>query len=157
MVKLRPEGVLVFALLSALATHARAQADMEQPRTIDTVRGTIRGSTRFIGLAGAFVAIADDTEGVPINPASAAVRLPYSWDAFSFAFGVDFSIATWLPKNDVYNSNGGTDGGSLFGSLGLLVNYRHAGFGLTAEAEQNRVSNQTQGISSKLTANFGLM
>ena len=65
MVRLRrPAAVLVFALLSAIATHARAQEPTDQPRTIDTVRGTIRGSTRFIGMGGAFVAIADDTGGV---------------------------------------------------------------------------------------------
>ncbi len=97
----RPAGVLVFLLLSAGATRARAQENTEPTRTIDTVRGTIRGSTRFIGLGGAFVAIADDTEGVAINPASAAVRLPYSWDAFSFSFGIDFSIATWIQKPDI--------------------------------------------------------
>ena len=158
MVKLRRAAfVLVFALSSVLATRARAQSSTEEPRTIDTVRGTIRGSTRFIGLGGAFVAIADDTEGVAINPASAAVRLPYSWDAFSFSFGIDIGIATWLPKNDIYNAPQGT-GGSLFGSFAVLANYRHAGFGLAAEAEQNAATGKAQqGLSTKLTANFGLM
>src|SRR5215471_9954690 len=126
-------GILPAALLIAIALPARAQT--MEPGTIDAVRGTIRGSTRFIGLAGAFVAIADDTEGVPINPASAAVRLPYSWDAFSFSFGIDFSIATWLPKNDIFNTpEGSGNSGALFGSVGVLVNYRHAGFGIAAEA-----------------------
>src|SRR6478609_6985932 len=160
MVKVRrPAGVLVFAALSAVATHARAQTSSE-PRTIDAARRTIKGSTRFIGLGGAFVAIADDTQGVSSNPASAAVRLPYSWDAFDYSFGIDLSIATWLPKNDIYNapestSSGG--GGSLFGSFAVLANYRHAGFGLGAEAEQNVASQETQGLSTKLTANFGLV
>jgi len=156
----RASGVLVIALLSAITASARAQESTEEPRTIDTVRGTIRGSTRFIGLGGAFVAIADDTEGVAINPASAAVRLPYSWDAFNFSFGIDFSIATWLPKNDVLNRPESTQGsgGSLFGSFAILTNYRHAGFGLAAEAEQNVASHKAQqGVTTKLTANFGLM
>jgi len=163
MVKLgRPGSAIVFALLSVLTARANAQEREPPPRTIDTVRGTIRGSTRFIGLGGAFVAIADDTEGVAINPAAAAVRLPYSWDAFNFTFGVDFGIATWLPKNDIYNAPedaGSTSGGSLFGSFAILTNYRHAGFGLSAEAEQNVATQkaQQQGVSSKLTANFGLM
>ncbi len=152
----------MFALLSAVASHAQAQTSMEEPKTIDATRATIRGSTRYIGLGGAFVAIADDTQGVAINPASAAVRLPYSWDAFSFSFGIDISVATWLPKNDLYNapqSSGGSNGGSLFGSFAVLANYRHAGFGLAAEAEQNVASNSSvqQGFSTKLTANFGLV
>src|SRR5688572_19009725 len=126
-------GGLVSMLLAGLATDARAQ-ESEAPNTIDTVRGTIQGSTRFIGLGGAFVAIADDTEGVPINPASVAVRLPYSWDAFDYGFGVDFSAATWLPKNDVYNAPESPDSarnGTLFGSLAAIVNLQHAGFGVS--------------------------
>ncbi|HEX6271453.1 MAG TPA: hypothetical protein VFZ53_00365, partial [Polyangiaceae bacterium] len=160
MVKARPQAwVLVFALSLGVAGRARAQAS-DAPSTIDTVRGTIQGSTRFIGLGGAFVAIADDTEGVPINPASTAVRLPYSWDSFGFAFGVDFSVATWLPKNDIYNepdSAEQSDGGSLFGSVAAVVNFRHAGFGLSAEAEQNTLSQGTQGVTREKTANFGLV
>jgi len=149
-------GGLLLALLT-LGVHVQAQGlSNESSRTVDTVRGTIRGSTRYIGLGGAFVAIADDTEGVAINPASAAVRLPYSWTPFSFSFGIDVSVATWLPKNNVYNAPE-SDGGSLFGSVAALVNYRNAGFGVAAEAEQNVVSQKTQGVSSKLTANFGLV
>lgn len=158
MLSLR-RSIAVFVVVLLVAIGARTRAQTKEPTTLDAVRGTIKGSTRFIGLGGAFVAIADDTEGVPINAASAAVRLPYAWDAFSFAFGVDFSIATWLPKNDIYNAEGKAtgDSGALFGSLALLINYEHAGFGLAAEAEQNTVSRQAQGISSKLTANFGLI
>jgi len=156
----RASAVLVFALSSALATRAHAQENAEDPKTIDTVRGTIRGSTRLIGLGGAFVAIADDTQGVAINPASAAVRMPYSWGAFDYSFGIDLGIATWLPKNDVYNApqNSGASGGSLFGSFAILTNYQHAGLGIAAEAEQNVASHKgQQGFSTKLTANFGLM
>ena len=149
--------VVAFVLTSTFAGYARAQQSNE-PTTIDAVRGTIRGSTRFIGLAGAFVAIADDTKGVPINPASVAVRLPYSWDAFSYGFGVDFSVASWLPKNDIYNQPEEPNrNGALFGSIAAIVNYRHAGFGLSAEAEQNDVSHRAQGVSANLTANFGLV
>lgn len=157
----RATGVLALAVVVTVSEHGRAQELASQPpSTVDAVRGTIRGSTRYIGLGGAFVAIADDTEGVAINPASAAVRLPYSWSPLSLSFGIDFSIATWLPKNDIYNAPGGAGGvkgGALFGSVAALVNYRHAGFGISAEAEQNVVSQQAQGVSTKLTANFGLV
>lgn len=152
----------MFVLVTGLAAHARAQEseESEGPSTIDTVRGTIQGSTRFIGLGGAFVAIAEDTEGVPINPASVAVRLPYSWNAFSYGFGVDFSVGTWLPKNDVYNAPESPDAeqnGTLFGSLAAIVNIRHLGFGLSAEAEQNDVSQRNQGVSEDRTGSFGLV
>jgi len=152
--------MVVFALSSAVATRAFAQESAEDPKTIDTARATIRGSTRYIGLGGAFVAIADDTQGVAVNPASAAVRVPYSWDAFDYSFGIDLGIATWLPKNDIYNApqSGSSNGGSLFGSFAILTNYRHVGLGIAAEAEQNVASRKAQpGFSTKLTANFGLM
>ena len=51
-------GVFVFALQSAVAGQAWAQ-ESKATNTVDAVRGTIRGSTRYIGLGGAFVAIAD--------------------------------------------------------------------------------------------------
>jgi hypothetical protein len=151
-------AALAFGAVGAAAVDVHAQGSPE-PSTVDAVRGTITGSTRYIGLAGAFVAIADDTEGVPINPASAAVRLPYSWSAFAYGFGIDFSFGTWLPKNDIYNvpETAGAKGGSLFGSFSTLVNYRHFGFGIAAEAEQNAVSHQAQGVSTKLSANFGVV
>jgi hypothetical protein len=159
MIRAWPRAWVLALALLAIAPRARAQAS-DEPTTIDTVRGTIQGSTRFIGLGGAFVAIADDTEGVPINPASTAVRQPYSWSSFSWAFGVEFSIATWLPKNDIYNepeSSESGDGGTLFGSVAAVVNFRHWGFGLSAEAEQNTVSQGTQGVTREKTANFGLV
>jgi hypothetical protein len=149
-------ALAVGGLLAAVAGHAHAQASTA-PGTVDPVRGTIKGSTRYLGLAGAFVAIADDTEGVAINPASVAVRLPDSWDRFSFGFGIDVSVATWLPKNDIYNAPASAGAGSLFGSISALVNYQHVGFGVAAEAQQNAVSRQAQGLSTKLTANFGLI
>jgi hypothetical protein len=159
MVVPRPRILLLaLTLVTGATSGARAQ-DIPESNRVDTVRGAIKGSTRFIGLGGAFVAIADDTEGVAKNAASAAVRLPYSWDAFNFSFGVDVSIATWLPKNDLYNAPESGDGksGALFGSLAALANYRHFGFGVAAEAEQNALSHDSQGISTKRTANFGLI
>jgi hypothetical protein len=163
MPELRRPAVVwsAFALTCAIASPARAQTSGEQAKTIDAGRSTIKGSTRVVGMGGAFVAIADDTQGVAINPAAAAVRLPYDWDAFGFSFGIDVSVATWLPKNDIYNAPDSAvsgSGGSLFGSFAILTNYRHAGFGLAAEAEQNVASQKAQqGLSTKLTANFGLM
>ncbi len=155
-----PSRIVLLGLALSIGVASRAHAQtMPESNRVDTVRGAIKGSTRFIGLGGAFVAIADDTEGVAKNAASVAVRLPYSWDAFSFSFGVDISVATWLPKNDLYNApeNGDSKSGALFGSLAALANYRHFGFGVAAEAEQNALSHDAQGISTKRTANFGLI
>jgi hypothetical protein len=157
--------VSTVAALCITAAPAFAQSDgAAQPKaqTVDSTRGPITGSTRRIGLGGAFVAIADDTEGVAINPASTAVRLPYSFQDWNVGFGLDVAVGAWLPKNDVYNQ-GNTTGQAqankstaLFGSLAFLVNYRHFGVGVSAEAQRNAASgSQTQGIDTSLAANFG--
>jgi hypothetical protein len=160
-------GVATLTYVGTFATHASAQTDTgaAKSQTVDSTRGPITGSTRRIGLGGAFVAIAEDTEGVAINPASTAVRLPYSFQDWNVGFGVDFAVGAWLPKNDVYNQGNTANGDqakankstALFGSVALLVNYRQFGVGISAEAERNAASRtqQTQGIDTSFAANFG--
>jgi hypothetical protein len=150
------------AALTVACALTRGALAQSQPATIDTSLGPITGSTRYIGLGGAFVAIADDTEGVAINPASSAVRLPYSWHEWDYGLGLDVSIGAWLPKNDIYNSGKGDvkNSTALFGSLGAIIYYQNAGFGLAAEAQHNAATaqNRAQGITpDKLTADFGMV
>ncbi|RYZ07562.1 MAG: hypothetical protein EOO73_11325 [Myxococcales bacterium] len=137
------------------------RASAQTATSIDTARGPLTGSTRRIGLGGAFVALADDSEGVAINPASVALRLPYSWSWWDYGFGVDFSIGGWLPKNDLYNQ--GTDGtgksSALFGSLAAVLYAGHFGVGAAAEAQSNAASRpqEEQGVARNFSANFGMV
>jgi hypothetical protein len=146
-----------------LATFSLTARSLAQEKaTIDTARGPISGSTRRVGLGGAFVAIADDSEGVAINPASSALRLPYSFSQFDYGLGVDVAIGAWLPKNDLYNQGGSEGSGkssALFGSLAAVIYYGHFGVGVAAEAQSNAASrtDEVQGISSSLGANFGVV
>ncbi len=156
--------LVALAPLVTVATLARRADAQSTTATIETVRGPLSGSTRFIGLGGAFVAIADDSEGVAINPASTAVRLPYSWNMWDYGVGVDFAVGAWLPKNDLYNQSdsGDTAGGkssALFGSLAAIIYYGQGGFGVSAEAQSNAASRQdeVQGIGRSLGANFGVV
>ncbi|MDF3065636.1 MAG: hypothetical protein K0R38_1237 [Polyangiaceae bacterium] len=154
-----PRPVLKFLLtllVLAIAPSAWAQAGP----SIDSVRGTISGSTRYVGFGGAFVAIADDTEGIPSNPAAVAVRLPYSWRAVDYGVGADVSVGAWLPKNDIYNQPPSDPAGkssALVGSLAAIIYYRHLGFGIAAEARRNEASrtDAAQGVGIDLGANFG--
>ena len=155
-------------MVCSIATRATAQTDanaQSKSQTLDSARGPITGSTRRIGLGGAFVSIADGTEGIAINPASSAVRLPYSFTDWSTSFGITVAIGSWLPKNDVYNQGNtasedetkANKSTALFGSLVLLVNYRHFGVGLSAEAQRNAASrtDANEGIDTSFAANFG--
>jgi hypothetical protein len=135
----------------------------EEADTIDSARGLVTGSTRRIGLAGAFVALADDTEGVAINPASVALRLPHSWSAFDYGLGIDVAVGAWLPKSDVYNQpddgSGENESTLLFGSLAAVLYYHRAGIGVAAEAQRNAGTraDQMQGFNTDLAANFGMV
>jgi hypothetical protein len=151
-------GTLLVACTVAPTALAQSQSS-----TIDTARGPISGSTRRIGLGGAFVAIAEDTDGVASNPASVAVRLPYSWHEWDYGLGLDVAIEAWLPKSDLYyqsDPNNVGESSAFFGSLAAIVYYDHAGFGVSAEAQRNAATrqDQVQGIApTDLTANFGVM
>jgi hypothetical protein len=157
-------GAAALAGVAGFAGTASAQEEPEAPApgSLNAAQGPITGSPRFIGLGGAFVALAEDSEGVALNPASNAVRLPYSWNQFDYGFGVDFAIGAWLPKNDFYNqpSDGSVDQSTaLFGSLHANVYYEHFGVGVAAEAQSNATSrpDRRQGVSTSLGANFGVV
>ncbi len=158
-------AVSFFALAwPAVAQAQEGEMEMEVPApgALNAAQGPIAGSTRFMGLGGAFVAIAEGSEGVALNPASDAVRLPYSWRRFDYGLGADFSIGAWLPKNDFYNQpdDGNVDQSTaIFGSLHANVYYDHLGFGLAAQAQSNAASrpDKRQGFTTSLGANFGVV
>jgi len=152
-----------FARVAGAQSTAGGPADSSTPSTIDTSLGPISGGTRYIGLSGAFIAIAEGNEGIAINPASDAVRLGYSWHTWDYGLGIDFSVGAWLPKNDVYNrpsSSSTKKSSAFFGSLGANVYYEYAGLGLAAEAQSNAATaqDQSQGLApTQLTANYGMV
>lgn len=140
--------------------------------TVDAGQGPITGSTRYLGLAGAYTALAEGSEGVAHNPAAASVRLPYSRRRLDYDLSVDFAFAGWLPENDFLNQaerlNRGDQGDAahvrqrslLFGSLAATVYYRMAGFGLAAQARRQALEREqaTSGLApTSLTANYGVL
>jgi len=134
--------------------------------TVDASRGPITGSTRVVGLGGAYVAIAEGAEGTAKNPASVAVRLPYSRRTWDYATAVDFGFGGWLPETDYLNeSNRAGDSdvrqdSLLFGSLAANVYYRLHGFGVAAEASRQALEreNARAGLApTSLTANYGVL
>jgi len=157
----------------AWGSLARAQDDPPPANyTVDGAQGPITGSTRVIGLGGAFVAIAEGMPGVAANPASVAVRSPYSWNRMDVGFGVDFAIGSWLPDTDFLNQGDAPeDDGEeeaeveqrslLFGSVGLTLHYDHAGFGISAEGQRQglrRSEDTSAGLApTDLAGNFGIV
>jgi len=153
---------LVWGWCLAIGTFAPPGLAQTEDTTIDPARGPISGSTRRVGLGGAFVSIADDTEGVAINPASSALRLPSSFNQWDFGLGLDAAVGAWLPKNDLYNqgqNEGSGKSSAVFGSLAAIIYNGHFGVGVAAEAQSNAASraDEVQGVSSTLGANFGVV
>lgn len=133
---------------------------------VDASEGAITGGTRFVGLAGAFVALAQGAEGVAHNPAAPAVRVPYSRHRWDYGASVGFSFAGWLPETDFLNRGTGDEGPEvrqkslLFGSLAANVYYRLAGFGVSAEARRQALERrdaQAGFALTSLTANYGVL
>jgi hypothetical protein len=166
-------GAVVWLVLFALERPAFAQPTTPTPNyTVDASQGPITGSTRVIGLGGAFVAVGEGKDGVPVNPASVAVRLPYSWNRWEFGFGFDFAFGAWLPGTNFLNrgprdetdpreSAEIQERSLLFGSVGLTLQYEHAGFGVSAEGQQQalqRSEDTSAGLApTDLAGNFGIV
>lgn len=133
---------------------------------VDGSEGAITGGTRYLGLAGAFVALAQGAEGTAHNPAAVAVRVPYSRHRWDYGASVGFSFAGWLPETDFLNRGTGDrepavrQKSLLFGSLAANVYYRLAGFGISAEARRQALERRDAqaGLAlTSLTANYGVL
>ena len=164
---------IVGVLVGFSSSIALAQDDPPPPNyTVDAAQGPVTGSTRMIGLGGAFVAIAEGGSGVQVNPASVSVRSPWSWNRLDFGFSLDFAIGAWLPETDFLNQGDPPEGEAeeeedveqrslLFGSVGLSVQYEHAGFGVSAEGQRQALRSEDQtsaGLApTDLAGNFGIV
>ncbi len=133
---------------------------------VDAAQGPISGSTRVIGLAGAFVAIAEGADGVAWSPAASAVRLPYSRARWDYDISLDIAFGGWLPNSDFLNRGESDEDAEVhqrslvFGSLAGTVYYRHAGVGVAAEARRQALERDstTAGLApASLTANYGVL
>jgi hypothetical protein len=114
---------------------------------IDLYQGPVLASTRTVALAGAYVAIAEGTDGFSQNPATPAVRVPYSFDHFDYDLGLGFSVPTVLRNSDFYNTGqdrtnliATRDQDILFLNLAASIQLGSWGFGLSTDLQQHRLS-----------------
>jgi hypothetical protein len=142
--------LLVSLALAMLATSRPALATLpgeDEPiltndYAIDLYQGPVLSANRVIGLAGAFVAIADGVEGSAINPAATAARTPYSYGHFDYDVGVGLTFASSLDNTDFWNSGRRTrlpksrSGGFLFLNLALDLQFGRWGFGVSSDFQQ---------------------
>ncbi len=133
--------------LALATTPAWAQPPAPAPlRTndyaIDLYQGPVLASSRVVGLAGAFTAMADGIDGDTQNPASPAMRVPYSYSDVDYDLGAGLSFPGSLGRSgDFFNSGSRTRvvaGNNLYVFLNGAFNLQigHWGFGVTADLQQ---------------------
>jgi hypothetical protein len=133
--------------LALAAPRARAQTSPAEPlRTnhyaLDLYQGPVLASSRVVGLAGAFVAMADGIDGDTQNPASPAVRVPHSYADVDYDLGAGLVFPGGLGRSgDFFNSGSKTRvvaGNDLYVFLSGAFNLQidRWGFGVTADLQQ---------------------
>jgi len=132
---------------------AEGQPIVTNQYSIDLTQGPVLAGTRVVGLAGTFVAMADGIDGDTQNPASPAVRVPYSYSDVDFELGASLTFPGGLGRSgDFFNSGtanpDGKDGAPsrthvsagnkryvfLNGAFNLQID--RWGFGVTADLQQ---------------------
>ncbi len=162
---MRPAGPWLFAAAAAAAfVTGRAQAQCSDgsaawPPTVpdlrtndyalDLYQGPVFASTRVIGLAGAFVAIAEGVDGDTQNPASPAVRAPTSFSSADQELGGSLTFPSGLEHYDYFNSGRETclpTGKQPYVFLGGAVHVQidHFGFAATADLQQYSFRGQSE-------------
>jgi hypothetical protein len=148
---MRPGRSWVFGLAAGitLAAEAAAQplgADSEPIGTnsyaIDLSQGVVLASSRVLGLAGAFVAMAEGADGDTQNPAASAVRGPFSFANADYEGGGGLTFPGSLGRaGDFFNSGQRTritTGNALYVSINAQFNLQvdQWGFAATADLQQ---------------------
>lgn len=138
---------LLGASRAAFATlPAEGQSILTNDYGIDLYQGAVLSANRVIGLGGAFVAIADGTEGQAINPAATAARTPYSYGHFDYDMGVGVTFPSGIKNTDFWNSGNRTELPKteglnfLFLNLALQLQFGRWGFGLSTDFQQYSLS-----------------
>lgn len=133
-------------MLLSLIAPARATAQDggplgPEPRRLDVFLGPVQGSSRAVGLSGAFVSIAEGVEGVLWNPAAVANRYPYSLDWWDW----DLDVGLLFPTNALgqdFDNDGQTASdyaGSTVGLFGGSLNFGYLGLGGEASVQSYTV------------------
>lgn len=149
--RLRRAASVLFALMSASraafgALPAEGASIVTNDYGIDLYQGAVLSANRVTGLGGAFVAIADGTEGQAINPAATAARTPYSYGHFDYDMGVGLTFPSGIKNTDFWNSGNRTELPKtegldfLFLNLALQLQFGRWGLGLSTDFQQYSLS-----------------
>lgn len=126
-------AVLLAALALLVPQVASAQEVSlgPEPRRLDVFLGPVQGSSRAVGLSGAFSSIAEGVEGLLWNPAAVANRYPYSLSWWDWDLDAGFLFPTNALGQD-FDNDGDTVTdykGSTVMLFGGALNFGYLGLG----------------------------
>jgi hypothetical protein len=133
---------LAFAGVAFVASSAEAGGPLSPQGSriqtsdygVDLFQGPVLATTRITGLAGAYTAVAEGTEGLQWNPAAASFRPPYSTTKTDFDLTAGLTLPASVSGTDF--DNNGTVGFAydnfFWLTFGGLLQFGHLGFGLIA-------------------------
>jgi hypothetical protein len=112
---------------------------------IDLFRGPVFAGSRVTGLAGAYVAIAEDVDGDLQNPAAPAVRPFFSYSNFDYWLGLGLTFPATLEDTDFFNSGSKTHIANppdsfVFFSPALNLQFGEFGIGANVEVQNYALS-----------------
>ncbi|MEP7049561.1 MAG: hypothetical protein ABJB12_04380 [Pseudomonadota bacterium] len=150
-------GLLCLAF--AASAGAQLPADGQPIKTnrygVDLFQGPVLAGTRPIGVAGAFVAIGEGVEGDTQNPASPAVRVPWSSGHFDYDLGFGVTFPATLKNSDFFNSGKRTDlpkgstGEFVFLNVAANLQFGKWGLGVTSDLQRYALSRDTSDSTDK--------
>jgi hypothetical protein len=129
-----PVAVLFALLFRAGGAAAAEPAPITRnDYTLQFYQGPVTTATRIIGLAGAYAALAEYTEGVYANSAAPAVRVPWSSTRFDYDIGLSLTLPGTFQNIDFENRGRVSRTNRFTNSfnLGAGVEVQYGGFGAT--------------------------
>ncbi|MBW2731611.1 MAG: hypothetical protein JRH20_04410 [Deltaproteobacteria bacterium] len=121
---------LLWALMTLPSSPARAQPLQDDNYSIDLHRGPVMGSTRIIGLGGAYSAVAEGTEGIPFNPASVVNRAYFSRDKLDWSYVFDFLLPNGSGEGFDFDNNGRSSSKGAWPELVLGAHLQYGIWGI---------------------------
>ena len=152
--------LLLTAGLLALVAASPASAQRLEPLSfeIDVHNGPVLGSSRMIGLGGAYSAVATGIGGVAWNPASYASREFWETDWLAWDMAIGMLIPSTYSGSD-YDNNGDNTAaydGFLYGDFGLGFQLGALGFGFLLRSFTYDVQVDARAVSvGLLTGSYG--
>lgn len=108
--RLGTAGALAALLTSAAIARAAGPLGPEgstiatSDYRVDLTQGVVLAGTRVLGLAGAYVAIAEGVDGNAQNPVAPAMRPVHSFDHTDYDLGFGLTFPAAVSGNDLFNS-----------------------------------------------------